>query len=132
AGSLTLGGGDALLLSAPDGGGVTPLPAGTVATLSAATQGLRVSMGGTTLTPGPALIVSAADSTMPVRVNDRDYRGSFILSAGPGGISATNLLDLEDYLVGVVGAEMGRRSDAELAALRAQAVVSRTIALKAV
>jgi stage II sporulation protein D len=43
---------------------------------------------------------------------------------------AVNVVGLEEYLGGVVGAEMGRRGDPDLAALRAQAVVSRTVALK--
>jgi stage II sporulation protein D (peptidoglycan lytic transglycosylase) len=41
-----------------------------------------------------------------------------------------NRVGLESYLQGVVSAEMGRRGPAEQAALRAQAVVSRTYALR--
>jgi len=41
-----------------------------------------------------------------------------------------NILGVEEYLRGVVGAEMGRRTEQDLAALRAQAVVSRTLALR--
>jgi len=76
--------------------------------------------------------VRSADSGAPVRINGRDYRGRFLLSATLTGVSATNLLDVETYLQGVVGAEMGARSEPDLAALRAQAVISRTIALKAI
>jgi stage II sporulation protein D len=46
------------------------------------------------------------------------------------GLTLVNRLGIEAYLLGVVSAEMGRRSLAEEAALRAQAVVSRTYALR--
>jgi stage II sporulation protein D len=45
-------------------------------------------------------------------------------------LTVVNRLGLEAYLLGVVSAEMGRRSSTEEAALRAQAVVSRTYALR--
>ena len=41
-----------------------------------------------------------------------------------------NRVGLESYLLGVVSAEMGRRGPTEQAALRAQAIVSRTYALR--
>jgi stage II sporulation protein D len=41
-----------------------------------------------------------------------------------------NRLGIESYLLGVVSAEMGRRNQSEQAALRAQAVVSRTYAFR--
>ena len=46
------------------------------------------------------------------------------------GITLVNRLPLESYLPGVVSAEMGRRNLAEFEALKAQAVVSRTYALR--
>ena len=46
------------------------------------------------------------------------------------GMTVVNRLPLETYLQGVVSAEMGRRNLAEQEALRAQAVVSRTYALR--
>jgi len=132
AASVSLGGGGVLLLTAPDGGGLTEIAFGSTAEVSPGPQGLRVRLGdGTVVSPGPAITVTAADSGGPVRVNGRDYRGAFVLSGGSAGVMAVNALDLEEYLVGVVGAEMGRRAESDLAALRAQAVVSRTVALKA-
>jgi stage II sporulation protein D len=41
-----------------------------------------------------------------------------------------NVIGLEEYLRGVVGAELGKRSEQDLAALRAQAIVSRTVAMR--
>jgi stage II sporulation protein D len=45
-------------------------------------------------------------------------------------VTVVDRLPMESYLVGVVSAEMGRRSLVEQEALRAQAIVSRTFALR--
>jgi stage II sporulation protein D len=70
-------------------------------------------------TPGRALTVGGAP-----------YRGALEAFAANGGITVVNVLPLEDYVRGVVNAEMGRRGPSERAALEAQAVVSRTYALR--
>lgn len=76
------------------------------------------------------LLVVSADPGGAVSVNGRPYRGVVELFATGGGVTAVNRLPLEDYLAGVVSAEMGRRAPNERAALMAQAVVSRTYALR--
>lgn len=130
--TLSFGGGSSLRLTTPDGSELSGLPAGAAASVAAGPAGLRIRIGSVTVTPGPALEVSPAESGAAVRINGRDYRGRFRLSATLTGVSATNLIDVETYLQGVVGAEMGARTEPDLAALRAQAVISRTIALKAI
>lgn len=65
-----------------------------------------------------------------VAVNDNRYRGVIEVIVRDGGLTVINALPLEDYLRGVVITEMGRRPRSERAALEAQAVVSRTYALK--
>ena len=65
-----------------------------------------------------------------VALNGRHYRGAIEVFVQGGGITAVNRLGLEDYLLGVVSGEMGRRASNEVAALAAQAVVSRSYALK--
>ena len=63
-----------------------------------------------------------------VRVNGNLYRGSLRLTAaGQGRINAVNLVDIEEYLYGVVPKEMPPTWPDE--ALKAQAVVSRSFAL---
>lgn len=131
AATIALGGGGALLLSAPDGALVSELAAGTTATVSGGPSGLRIRLAGATVSGGAQLDLTPADSGAAVRINGREYRGRFQLSAEAAGVSAVNLLDVEQYLDGVVGAEMGKRTELELEALRAQAVISRTVALKA-
>ncbi|MGI9952662.1 SpoIID/LytB domain-containing protein [Moorellaceae bacterium AZ2] len=58
------------------------------------------------------------------------YRGSLKIVYEGTGLEVINTLDLEQYLYGVVGAEMG--TSASLEALKTQAVVSRTYALSRV
>ena len=58
------------------------------------------------------------------------YRGTLDVWVDGGALRVVNILPAEDYLLGVVGAEMGSRSEQELAALEAQAIVSRTYALR--
>jgi len=63
-----------------------------------------------------------------VRVNGATYRGNLkLIVTGQGRINAVNLVDIEDYLYGVVPKEMPPNWPDE--ALKAQAVVSRSFAL---
>ena len=66
----------------------------------------------------------------PLVVDGIAYRGRLELLAAPdGGISAVNILPLEEYLLGVVPLEIGPRTPAELAAVQAQAIAARTYAV---
>jgi stage II sporulation protein D len=72
-------------------------------------------------------------STTPERfvtVDGRPFRGAIEIYVRAGRLTVVNAVPLEQYLQGVVNAEMGRRAAAERAALEAQAVVSRTYALR--
>ncbi len=62
--------------------------------------------------------------------NGRSYRGIFVLRPTAKGVALVNVLNLEDYLKGVVPGEMSPDQYAELEALKAQAVAARTYALK--
>lgn len=80
---------------------------------------------------GPSLVV-----VLPrhpdglVTVNGRGFRGRIELAATAAGLTVINRLDLESYLLGVLGAEMGRRDPEDAEALAAQAIVSRTFAIR--
>jgi len=65
-----------------------------------------------------------------VWVNGRPYRGRVTVTRDRTGITAINTVGLEDYLAGVVPAEMGRREPSEAEALAAQAILSRTFAIR--
>ena len=88
------------------------------------------SPGGWISPPLERVTVAAANPTTPVRINGKPYRGVAEILPANGGVTVVNRLGVESYLLGVVPAEMSRRSSIEEAALRAQAVVSRTYALR--
>ncbi len=61
-----------------------------------------------------------------VYVNGRKYRGTVVLKKIGGKLWAINVLKIEDYLKGVVPAELGKITPNLLAAAKAQAVAART------
>ena len=76
-----------------------------------------------------------SDSTLGVMPMGRDpvtwfrgyrYRGGFEYTVSGGGLQVVNVVDLEDYVKGVLPAEMP--GDWDLEALKAQAVCARTFA----
>ncbi len=81
--------------------------------------------------------ISPLDSRSSLLLNGKPYRGALeVLPLPPGrseGDSATlvvlNVVSVEDYLKGVVPAEIGSLSEREFEALKAQAVAARTYAL---
>jgi len=76
------------------------------------------------------ITLSPRRATVPaLSVGDRLYRGTVEFVEGESGLSVVNVLPVEEYLPGVVGAELGR-GRGELAALEAQAVASRTYVLR--
>jgi stage II sporulation protein D (peptidoglycan lytic transglycosylase) len=62
--------------------------------------------------------------------NARRYRGRVNVMRDPSGLTVLNRVPVESYLAGVLGGEIGVRSRSETQAVLAQAVVSRTFALK--
>jgi stage II sporulation protein D len=101
-------------------------------TLSARATGgiLRLEMDGYELPVTLAVVrVSPGRVEDPLVIEGTRYRGRAELRAVPGGVSAINELDLEDYLLGVVPLEIGPRTPEELAAVEAQAVAARTYAV---
>ena len=62
--------------------------------------------------------------------NGRRYRGRLNVLRDRAGLTLMNRVPVESYLAGVIGGEMGPRRPDERQAMLAQAVVSRTFALK--
>jgi len=62
--------------------------------------------------------------------NGRRYRGRINITSGRGGLTVVNRLNVESYIAGVVGPEIGPRRSDELEAVLAQAIVSRSFAIK--
>lgn len=74
--------------------------------------------------------VRVQNGDQPVEIGGRPYRGGAIIrAAGPGRVTAVNVLALEEYLMGVVPLEIGPRPAAEIEAVKAQAVAARTYAI---
>lgn len=65
----------------------------------------------------------------PVEVGDKAVRGEIEVRATAGNAVAINVVNLEEYLRGVVPAEMGPRVFPVIEALKAQAVAARTYAV---
>ncbi len=78
----------------------------------------------------PCTLLSVNQSNV-IEVGEDSYRGSIILDKDIAGtIMIINLVDIESYLRGVVSLEIGRRSEAEIEAVKAQAIAARTYAYR--
>jgi len=64
-----------------------------------------------------------------VKLNDGRYRGLLKILPDGQNIELINIVYMEDYLKGVVPPEIGKRSEAEIEAVKAQAVAARTYAM---
>src|SRR5438034_3262217 len=132
ASSVTLGGdGELFVTDDATGQPISSMPAGGTWVVVADTPGLHV------VKPdgSPAerhLGISAVNVTENhfVMANGRRYRGRLDVVRDPSGLTLMNRVPLESYLAGVLGGEMGVRRADERAAMLAQAVVSRSFALK--
>jgi len=117
------------------GASLRAFPPGAALTVRAGSPGVIAQDAGRTgaesLGPFPVLEVRPLDSAGTVRVEGRSYRGALLLSAPAGRVTVVNFVEVDAYVAGVVGAELGRRPETELEAVRAQAIVSRTVALRA-
>ena len=131
ASSVTIGGGDALVVADPSGARIAALPAGEQWRI-APSGGAVVLQPPSRVSHPPVEMISvlATDPAGQVRVNGRTYRGTVEVVRDAEGLTVVNRVLLESYLLGVVSAEMGRRNQAEFEALKAQAIVSRTYALR--
>ena len=131
AAAATIGGAGPIVVTEPDGASVVTIPAGSSWRVTAAGTGLTLaSPGGWVSSPLDAVTLTPADPSAPLRLNGKPYRGTAEILRDRTGVTVVNRVGMEAYLLGVVSAEMGRRSSAELAALRAQAVISRTYAYR--
>lgn len=63
--------------------------------------------------------------------DEKSYRGSFALYTTSGnGLLLVNILEVEEYLRGVVPLEIGKRDEEDIEALKAQSVAARTYTYK--
>jgi stage II sporulation protein D len=128
--SAVISGDLGLSVTDPSGAHLAAVSPGESRRVVAAGSGVAMSGPGGGSTPGEIIDVVGADAGALVRINGHAYRGVIEIFRDRTGITIVNRLPLETYLLGVVSTEMGRRAPTELEALRAQAVVSRTYALR--
>lgn len=131
AGSASVGGGGAVAVNEPDGSPIAIIPPGEGWQVTVAGPGLVLtSPKGWVSSQLDAVSLAATDPRAPLWMDGKAYRGVGEVLRDRTGLTVVNRLGMESYLLGVVSAEMGRRSPVEQAALRAQAVVSRTYAVR--
>ena len=131
ASSVGISGAAGLSITDPSGARLAEIPAGEVWRVAVAGAGLVVlAPGGAGTTPSETLEITSPAPGALVQVNGRPYRGTITALRDRSGVTIVDRLPMEAYLVGVVSAEMGRRTLVEQEALRAQAIVSRTFALR--
>jgi stage II sporulation protein D len=127
-------GGELFVSEAGSGTAVGSVPAGVrwvVSADSADSSRLRLLRpDGTRTDPLRGIAVVNVTEHRFVVANGRRYRGRITITSGRGGLTVLNRVNLESYIAGVVGPEIGARRQDELAAVLAQAVVSRTFAIK--
>ena len=88
------------------------------------------SSAGRTLGPAAApLLVTPGDGGLVV-ISGKNYRGTaFLRITDEGKLNAINVVDIEEYLKGVVPYEIGARPPELIEAVKAQAVAARTYAI---
>ena len=129
------GGGELILTEAVSGAPVGTIPAGTRWTVVPdSTDAGRLRLLQPDGTRSAALrgviAVNVTEGSFAI-ANGRRYRGRIAVSTSRGGgLTVVNRLGLEGYVAGVVGPEIGPRRADEVEAVLAQAVVSRSFALK--
>lgn len=128
------GGGELLLTDETSGALVGSIPAGArwlVIPDSADGTRLRfVKPDGTRTDPYRRIAAVNVTEDRFAVANGRRYRGRIHVAAGRGVLTVVNRVSLESYVAGVVGPEIGGRRPNEEAAVLAQAIVSRSFALK--
>jgi len=76
------------------------------------------------------LYVSSAGANL-LELGESSYRGALVITQDEGGgMSFINVLDMEDYLRGVVPLEIGNLKSQDIEAVKAQAVAARTYAYR--
>lgn len=128
---LELMGDSGLTLSDPDGAAIAAAEPGASWRVTPAGPSLRAEgpKGWVVSQPRSITVTPRVEGGL-VFVGGRGYRGTVLLVRDRSGLTAINTVAIEDYLSGVVGAEMGRRDSSEAEALAAQAIISRTFAIR--
>lgn len=129
------GGGELFITDDANGQPVGSIPAGSrwTAIPDSASGGARLRLqkaDGTLTEPHRGIALVNVTENRFAMANGRRYRGRIHVIAARGGLTLVNRLGVESYIAGVVAPEIGARRPNEEAAVLAQAVVSRSFALR--
>lgn len=112
--------------SQDDSGAAEPMEPQSPTVLDVRATAVGLLLGNAVAAPARLMIAAAKDA--PLIIDGRAFRGTAIVQRdGVGTFRVINIIDMEQYLYGVVPAEMDAGWPA--AALQAQAIVARTYAL---
>ncbi|MEE8268198.1 MAG: SpoIID/LytB domain-containing protein, partial [Gemmatimonadales bacterium] len=131
AGRTDIGGGDGLVVANPAGQELARLEDGRSWRVIVEGQlvGLETAAGASLLADDMLVFRPRVPGRF-VRVAGQDYRGEVWVFRDRTGLTIVNRLGIESYLAGVVPLEIGSRRPEELEAVKAQAIVSRTFAVR--
>ena len=132
--SITLGGdggGELILTDDATGEPIGSIPAGARWTVVPDPAGVRLQRpdGSATEPHTGVFAVNVTEGRFAV-ADGRGYRGRLDVTHDGSGVILVNRVPVESYVASVIATEMGPRRPEELAALDAQAIVSRTYALR--
>lgn len=111
------------------GSALASSPAGTTWRVRASGDGFEAvsSAGERAETSSPVIRLIAEGGR--VQLGTREYRGDAEVRRTAEGVTAVNVVGMEEYLLAVVTREIGRRPPGEIEAVKAQAVAARTYAI---
>ena len=129
--TVVLGGDGELLLTDHRGTPLGSIPAGTRWRAVPDTSSLRLLRPDGTSTARLTRVSAVnVDERRFAMLNGRRYRGRLAVFRDRAGLTAVNTVPVESYIAGVLGPEIGGRTADEREAVLAQAIVSRTFALR--
>jgi stage II sporulation protein D len=93
--------------------------------------GLQATANGRVVASAPGPLLARPEGGGTLTIAGKPYRGTALVQAAatPGRVTAINVVEMEEYLLGVVPHEIGRVGEDLLEAAKAQAVAARTYAI---
>jgi stage II sporulation protein D len=127
---VRIGGGDPIVVRPGGSAPAVLVTRGRTATLQATPSSVTLQGVGADRVVATPLTLEPAQPGEFVRIAGKDYRGKVEVRRGEGGLVVIDQLSFEEYLGGVVAAELGVSDEQSFEAVKAQAVIARTYAVR--
>jgi stage II sporulation protein D len=127
---VRIGGGDPVVVRPGGSAPAVLVTRGRTATLQATPSSVTLQGVGADRVVATPLTLEPAQPGEFVRIAGKDYRGKVEVRRGEGGLVVIDQLSFEEYLGGVVAAELGVNDEQSFEAVKAQAVIARTYAVR--